>query len=498
MAIDPQVQSLFEAIHSVNIAQVKYILEELKVPANSIDEKGQTALVLAASQGNVAIIELLVAAGAQVNLASQLVDFDSEDCLFETLEDDDLEEFITEAIKNVEPETSNFYASFTKFIKALLGKGSPKNEEHREIEIAPVATTPSKKKILFTGEHGTYYGRDLETICHQEIEPIQEINKELQSLGFQLLGKLTFSHFRDVISYGYGSPDESVCGVVMKMDKCFGGVDFVTCFTDETFLTTTTTELEAEREFSRLWRYSHPCCPTNTLLEHHHNYITQLQPHHGNPQNIFSDLSAVAVMLDEYLQRQEGRETEDSFDSPEYFAETPENVTPLIAAVMSENLNAVQTLLRLGAKVQASVWYETPPLVFAAKQGLLEIVCELVAAGANVNNGFDCLPLHEAANGGHEEVVRILLEAGAEVDAYEEDCWTALMSASNQGYKEVVQILLEFGANVNAWSVGETPLLLAAKNAHPEVYDLLYPLVNDEIRELADKEMVASLMSLAL
>ncbi|MGB3694170.1 MAG: ankyrin repeat domain-containing protein [Spirulinaceae cyanobacterium] len=151
---------------------------------------------------------------------------------------------------------------------------------------------------------------------------------------------------------------------------------------------------------------------------------------------------------------------------------------------MSENLQAVQTLLKLGAKVNPSIWYEKPALVVAARQGLVEIVQELIAAGAKVNNGFNCLPLHEAANGGHQEIVRLLLETGAEVDAYEEDCWTALMSASNQGYEEVVQILLEFGANANAWSAGETPLLLAARNTHHKVYDLLYPLVNDEIRQL--------------
>ena len=371
------------------------------------------------------------------------------------------------------------------------------NEEQGAIEITPVEGEQSKKEILFTGEQGTYYGRSLETISPKEIEKIRSVDEELQYSGFKLLGKLTFSQFLDVVSYGYGSEDDSTCALVMKVNKSFGGVDLVSCLADETFLTTTTAEPEEERELVRILCYSHPNCQTNTLLEHHNNYITQQQTYHGKPQEVFSDLCAVAVMLDEYLQRREGIELEDSFNSESYLSQTPETATPLIIAIGHERIKAVQTLIELGAEVNPLVWYETPPLVIAARQGSLEVVQELIAAGANVNNGFNCLPLHEAANGGHRKVVRILLEAGAEVNGYEEDCWTALMSASSQGYVEVVELLLEFGANVNGWSAGDTPLLLATRNAHQGVYDLLYPLVNDEIRKLADTEMVENMVSLA-
>ncbi|OUL34366.1 hypothetical protein BV372_14115 [Nostoc sp. T09] len=162
--------------------------------------------------------------------------------------------------------------------------------------------------------------------------------------------------------------------------------------------------------------------------------------------------------------------------------------TPLGAAILQGNIDTVRTLLQAGANPNPSVWHETPVLVVAARKGNVEIVQELIAAGANVKRGFDELPLHTAAEEGHLEVVRLLLDAGADVEGYEEDRWTALMAASLEGHLPVVKLLVERGADVNAWSQGETPLMLAAKGVHRDIYDFLYPLVCDEIRALGDRD----------
>ncbi|MDX2212680.1 MAG: ankyrin repeat domain-containing protein [Oculatellaceae cyanobacterium bins.114] len=181
-------------------------------------------------------------------------------------------------------------------------------------------------------------------------------------------------------------------------------------------------------------------------------------------------------------------DADDSDDDQENYDEDEEASTPLGAAVLKGDANTVRTLLQAGANPNPSAWYEPPVLVIAARKGDVEIVQALIAAGANVNRGFDELPLHTAAEEGHLEVVRLLLEAGADVEGYEEDEWTALMAASFAGYLAIAQLLVERGADVNAWSQGETPLMLAARGAHREVYQFLYPLVSDEIRAIGDRD----------
>lgn len=56
-------------------------------------------------------------------------------------------------------------------------------------------------------------------------------------------------------------------------------------------------------------------------------------------------------------------------------------------------------------------------------------------------------PLNQAAWGGHVEVVRLLLQAGAKAHAPEGEGHTALTIAAERGHKEVVRLLLEAGAD---------------------------------------------------
>ncbi|OCK88748.1 ankyrin, partial [Cenococcum geophilum 1.58] len=49
----------------------------------------------------------------------------------------------------------------------------------------------------------------------------------------------------------------------------------------------------------------------------------------------------------------------------------------------------------------------------------------------------------------HLEVVKLLLENGADVAVASNDGWTPLNSASSSGHLEVVKLLLKNGADVN-------------------------------------------------
>ncbi len=55
-------------------------------------------------------------------------------------------------------------------------------------------------------------------------------------------------------------------------------------------------------------------------------------------------------------------------------------------------------------------------------------------------------PINQAAYGGHAEVVRLLLRAGAKAHAPEDEGQTALIIAAEPGHMEIVRLLLEAGA----------------------------------------------------
>ena len=84
-------------------------------------------------------------------------------------------------------------------------------------------------------------------------------------------------------------------------------------------------------------------------------------------------------------------------------------------------------------------------------------------------------PLHDAALSGHSEIVQLLLDKGAGIEAKDdESSSTALYHAASWGRREVAALLIEKGANVNARNkAGHTPLHAALANEHKEIAALL-------------------------
>jgi ankyrin repeat protein len=132
----------------------------------------------------------------------------------------------------------------------------------------------------------------------------------------------------------------------------------------------------------------------------------------------------------------------------------------------------------------------------AIRKGRTEAASVLVKRGADVNrpnkHGFTALvfasftgptilamagrstELSIQASDGQVEMVRLLLDAGADPSASTDDGFTALMAASGEGYAEIVRLLLQSGADVTAQNKrGSTALRLASQENHLEVIEIL-------------------------
>jgi ankyrin repeat protein len=97
------------------------------------------------------------------------------------------------------------------------------------------------------------------------------------------------------------------------------------------------------------------------------------------------------------------------------------------------------------------------------------------------------VPLDEAALYGHTEVVRCLLEYGADPSPPSH----ALLAAASKGYLAIIRLLLQAGADPNyvEGEYSESPLSLAAIGGHSEVYTSLYPITDPRLREAAEEAL---------
>jgi ankyrin repeat protein len=84
-----------------------------------------------------------------------------------------------------------------------------------------------------------------------------------------------------------------------------------------------------------------------------------------------------------------------------------------------------------------------------------------------------CTALYRAAEKGHDEVVQLLLENGADVNAQGGFCENALQVASDLGHDAVVKTLLDNGANVNAVGIYGTALQAASLHGYEVIVRLL-------------------------
>ena len=96
--------------------------------------------------------------------------------------------------------------------------------------------------------------------------------------------------------------------------------------------------------------------------------------------------------------------------------------------------------------VDARTPQDENPLMMAALKGHVALVKSIIARGGDVNK-TGWTPLHYAATGGNLEIIKLLLEAHAYIDAESPNRTTPLMMAAMYGTADAAKLLMEEGAD---------------------------------------------------
>ena len=155
--------------------------------------------------------------------------------------------------------------------------------------------------------------------------------------------------------------------------------------------------------------------------------------------------------------------------------------TPLMLACWKDSVEIVNLLPHNGADVhfkdtegktaiervmQSTLQYTVP----------IEIVRALLEAGADLEPRLlhGCTPLSIAAIKGDLAVLQLLLEKGSQVNTPDEFGVTPLMQAAMYGHQDAVEWLLLYDAEVNAKAkTGKTAFAFASEGGHAEIARLL-------------------------
>nr|UPO70950.1 sTRP5 [Mesobuthus martensii] len=197
--------------------------------------------------------------------------------------------------------------------------------------------------------------------------------------------------------------------------------------------------------------------------------------------------------------------------------------TPLHKAAAFNHKDVIEFLIKHGALIDCRCINHFTPLLLAAREGHIDAIKALLDNNADVSvvdkneksvvywlcernhpealeillkecfapnlifkeDAFDNNPLHVAAENGYADVLKILLENGADIHSKNEDGETAMHLAAKSGHRNIVKLLLETSKSiVNAEDEEKnTPLHVAALKGHQRVVkDLIVAGANVESR----------------
>ncbi len=152
----------------------------------------------------------------------------------------------------------------------------------------------------------------------------------------------------------------------------------------------------------------------------------------------------------------------------------PQGVPALMLAVKEPSLKVAQ-LLATWPKVKTEVRNENDEsaLMLAALKGHVALVKLLVENDADVNKS-GWAPLHYAATAGNVPIIELLLDNSAYIDAESPNGSTPLMMAAMYGTPESVKVLIQAGADLNVKNqLGLTALDFAVRGNRQNAKELI-------------------------
>ncbi|NGN63721.1 ankyrin repeat domain-containing protein [Streptomyces sp. A7024] len=156
--------------------------------------------------------------------------------------------------------------------------------------------------------------------------------------------------------------------------------------------------------------------------------------------------------------------------------------TPLLLAALGDHLAAAEALVAAGADVNAQDDRDDSAWLVTGVTGSVAMMRALLPAGPDlkVTNRFGGISLIPASERGHVDYVRaVLRETDIDVDHVNRLGWTALLEAvilgdGGRAHQEIVELLIVAGATPHLPdSDGVTPLQHAERRGFDEIAGLL-------------------------